>query len=118
MDGFLGADTDQLLDVGRRVKSAGARCAELADALAAASEGLEWRGSDGDVFRDRVRREAAEALRDAGARLDAGSRALGTQAAQQDAVSDPHGELDDARYAELMGAQGLWSDLTNAGQDL
>lgn len=117
MNGFLGADVEQLLDLGTRTKTAGERLNELADTLTSHVATLPWRGPDAEAFRAALESSAATLLRRTGGHLDSGATALGQHAAEQDLASDPDGHIDGDRYADLLGGQGFWSDRINGIQD-
>lgn len=117
MNEFLGADVEQLLALGTRTKSAGERLGEMADLLTARATAVTWTGPDADAFREQLDSRVATLLRTCSGKLDSGSRALGRNAAQQDLASDPDGHIDAARYADLIGGEGFWSDVINGAQD-
>ena len=117
MSGFFGADVEQLLAQSRSTKTAGERLGEIADALVAPGSSVEWTGQDADSFRDQLEGGVAPAVRESAGMLESGSRDLALHAAQQDLASDPDGRIDTSRYAELIGGEGLWSDIINGTQD-
>lgn len=117
MNGFLGADTEQLLSYAERTRAAGIRCGELAEELVSAAAALHWSGPDADEFGDRMQSSVATGLQAAGERCESITRALAAHAVEQDLASDPDGRIDSSRYAELLGGEGLWSDVINGAQD-
>ncbi|UQN28179.1 hypothetical protein [Brachybacterium kimchii] len=52
MSGFLGADTQSLREYAEKARAASSRLSELRDALSSSVASVEWRGADGDAFRD------------------------------------------------------------------
>lgn len=116
MSEFLGADTDELLDMGQGIEQRAERLDDLATTLAATVTGVPWTGPDRDAFLDRFESTVRTALIEAGARLGNGARAIYQHAAQQDLASSTDGSIDTARYAELLGGES-WSDVINTVQD-
>lgn len=117
MNGFQGADTEQLLSYAERTRTAGTRLEELAEELVTMASSLTWVGPDAEQFLDLMQSPVATGLHEAGGRCEAVTRALATHAAEQDLASDPDGRIDPERYAELLGGEGFWSDAINDAQD-
>lgn len=109
---FWGADTDAVIEHGRRCRSDEQRIAELAERLSGLVGAVEWTGPDADAFRDRWQ-GVRTGLEDVAGDLGSTAEFLGLQAAQQDSASDPDGSLDASRYDGLVGGSFGWSDIIN-----
>lgn len=116
VDGFLGADPEQLIALGRVMERGGQRLQALGEQIDGAARALAWQGQDAEAFRADVSARVVTALADESTRLESGGRDLFRHAAQQDAASSPDGLGDSARYAELLGGES-WSDIINWSQD-
>ncbi|ASK65695.1 hypothetical protein CFK39_07440 [Brachybacterium avium] len=117
MTGFLGADPEQLIALGRTMERHGERLQDLGGSLDAAARAMIWRGADAEAFRDALAPRVVSSLADEAIRLGSGARDLFRHAAQQDAVSSIDGRGDSARYSELLGGES-WSDVINWAQDV
>jgi hypothetical protein len=118
MPGFLGADIEQLHAQATLTTGSGERLGELAELLVTAGSSLSWEGTDADAFRDRLLDAAGGGLRECAGMLDAAARALAQHAVQQELTSDADGRIDAARYADLLGGEGFWSDVIDGAQDV
>lgn len=116
MTGFLGADPEELITLGRIMDRHGESLHTLGESLDAAVRAVTWHGSDADEFRGEFSGRVATALSEEGTRLNNGARDLFRHSAQQDAVSSADGRGNSARYAELLGGES-WSDIIDAAQD-
>lgn len=116
MTGFLGADPEQLIALGRTMERHGEGLQALGESLDSAARAVGWDGADAESFRERLSSQVASPLADEAIRLDSGARDLFRHSAQQDAVSSVDGRGDSARYAELLGGES-WSDVINWSQD-
>lgn len=116
MTGFLGADPEQLIPLGRMMQQHGQRLQTLGEGLGALVRAVTWYGPDAESFRNDVSARVVTALADESTRLESGGQDLFRHAAQQDVVSSPDGSVDGARYAELLGGES-WSDIINWSQE-
>lgn len=116
MTGFLGADPEQLIALGRMMEGHGKSLQQLGESLDAAARTMGWWGADAEAFRGDLSLRVVSSLADEATRLGSGARDLFRHSAQQDAVSSVDGRGDSARYTELLGGES-WSDVINWAQD-
>lgn len=116
MTGFLGADPDDLIELGLVMARRGSDLQSLAENLALSIQSTTWVGPDAGALRDRFHSQLSPLLTDQATRLGSGSRDLFGHAAQQDVVSSIDGQVDSEKYAGLLGGES-WSDVINATQD-
>ena len=116
MTEFLGADPDELIELGQVMERRGTDLQTLAEGLGTAIRSATWVGPDGDALRETFRSAVSPSLTDQATRLESGARDLFRHAAQQDLASSADGQVDSAKYAALLGGEG-WSDVINAAQD-
>ena len=108
---FLGADTAQLLEQARALRTGDERVTAVREALETTVAAAAWTGPDAADFRETWRACSAQLAEVAG-KLGSGAEHLAAEAVQQDAASDPAGQVDPAAYDGLLGGES-WSDVIN-----
>ena len=108
---FWGADTEQVLDQARALRTGDERVTALREALDPVVASVAWAGVDAEAFRERWQGCSTRILEVAG-QLGSGAESLAREAAQQDAASDPNGRVDPEAYDDLLGGES-WSDVIN-----
>lgn len=112
---FWGADTDALIAMGHRCRTAGEQLRAMAEDFTREVSAGRWTGPDADAFRERWETSRAQ-LSDASGDIDATAEFLGREADEQDLASDPSGRIDAERYGDLIGGSFGWSDLINTAE--
>jgi hypothetical protein len=108
---FLGADTEQVLEHARALRTGDERVTALRDALRPTVASVTWIGPDAEAFRETWEACSAQIAEVAG-KLGSGAEHLAQEAAEQDAASDPAGRIDPEAYDGLLGGES-WSDVIN-----
>ncbi|UEJ84169.1 hypothetical protein Bra3105_07660 [Brachybacterium halotolerans subsp. kimchii] len=88
---FIGADTDQLRDLGTRMRQGMLRLQEQQSQITRAVAAADWHGEDAEEFRGRALSEVVPAMQRAQDDLLRRANDLVRQAAEQDEASDPRG---------------------------
>lgn len=117
MSEFLGGIPEQMLDFARRAQTHGRRLDEVAADILARSEMVDWHGPDAQAFTERVRAEVCPRMVDVALGLDASAREIARHAAEQDLASSADGRIDSGPYAQVIGGEGIISDIINGAQD-
>src|SRR5699024_10706357 len=97
-----GADTEQVLDQARALRTGDERVSELREALDAMVASVAWRRADADACRE-LWQGCSTQSQELAAQLGSGAEGLAREAAQQDAASDPNGQVDPEAYDGLLG---------------
>src|SRR5690625_5126678 len=106
-----GADTEQVLDQARALRTGDERVTALREALDPVVASAAWTGADADAYRELWQGCSTQIL-ELAAQLGSGAEGLAREAAQQDAASDPNGQVDPEAYGGLLGGES-WSDVIN-----
>lgn len=106
-----GADTEQVLDQARALRTGDERVTALREALDPVVASVAWTGADADTFRE-LWQGCSTQIQELAAQLGSGAEGLAREAAQQDAASDPNGQVDPEAYDGLLGGES-WSDVIN-----
>src|SRR5699024_1178899 len=87
------------------------RVTALREALDPVVASVAWTGADADAFRE-LWQGCSTQIQELAAQLGSGAEGLAREAAQQDAASDPNGQVDPEAYDGLLGGES-WSDVIN-----